>query len=120
MDCDMSPPVKARFGNVHFPFAILGLTSQHGINGLAPRADYQDSFAPFLEFEACRKGGSLVYIYYRIQMNKGEIVPRLFCVPLPVASQCRWVGCAYMPQNASYLDLLHLGFGHALARPTIV
>ena len=60
IDCDMSPPVKARFGNVHLPLAVLGLTSQHGIDGFAPRADYQNSFAPFLELEACRKGGSLI------------------------------------------------------------
>jgi hypothetical protein len=60
MDCDMSPPVKARFDIVLFQLVVLGLTSQHGINGFAPCADYQDSFAPFLELEACRKGGSLI------------------------------------------------------------
>jgi hypothetical protein len=52
--------VKARFVIVHVQFAVLGLASQHGIDGFAPCADCQDSFAPFLELEACRKGGPLV------------------------------------------------------------
>ena len=57
MDCDMRPPVKARYDIVHFQLAICvpRLTSQHGIDGFASSADCQDSFAPFLELETRRK-----------------------------------------------------------------
>jgi hypothetical protein len=58
----MSPPVKARFDIERFQLAVPGLTSQYGIDGFAPCADYQDSFAPFLELEASRKGGSLTWV----------------------------------------------------------
>ena len=84
MDCDMSPPVKARFDVVHFQLAVMELTSQHSIDDFTPRADCQHSFASFLELEACCKGGSLnLKFYYKVQMTKC-VVPRLFCAPLPV------------------------------------
>ena len=57
MDCDMRPPVKARYDIMYIQLAICvpRLTSQYGIDGFASRADYQDSFAPFLELETRRK-----------------------------------------------------------------
>jgi hypothetical protein len=63
----MSPPVKVIFDVVHFQLAVLELTSQHGIDGFAPCTDCQDSFASFLELEACRKGGSLI-----LDLTKGS------------------------------------------------
>ena len=60
MDCDISPPVRVIFDVVHIQLAVLELTSQNGIDSLTPCTDCQDSFASFLELEACRKGGSLI------------------------------------------------------------
>jgi hypothetical protein len=84
MDCDMRPPTKARLGIVHVHIAIPGLTSQHSIDGLAPCADCQDPFAPFLHLKTRRKGGSLLCDLLGQSDDKRRKLPRLFCAPLPM------------------------------------